>query len=60
MTDHPGMKLVDVYTGILQGFSEKPTLHVHYGNKTISMKDGLPKFKDLPSDFGGSGDTLPD
>lgn len=60
MTDHPGMKLVDVYTGILDGFSEAPTLHVHYGSKTISMKDGLPKFKDLPSDFGGSGETLPD
>jgi len=24
------------------------------------MADGLPKYKDMPSEFGGSGDTLPD
>jgi hypothetical protein len=60
MTDHPGMKLVDVYANILQGFKHEPTLHVHYGNKTVSVKDGLPKFKDLPVDFGGSGETLPE
>jgi len=26
----------------------------------MPMKDGLPKFKDFPSDFGGSGETLPE
>ncbi len=60
MTDHPGMNLVDVYTSVLHGFTHEPTLHVHYGNKTVSMKDGLPKFKDLPADFGGSDETLPE
>jgi len=60
MTDHPGMKLVDVYVSVLQGFTHEPTLHVHYGNKMISVKDGLPKFKDLPADFGGSGEKLPE
>ena len=60
MTDHPGMKLVDVFTSVLRDFTYEPTLHVHYGNKTIPMKDGLPKFKDLPADFGGSGETLPE
>ena len=60
MSDHPGMNLVDVFTSVLQGFTHEPTLHVHYGNKTISVKDGLPKFKDLPADFGGSGETLPE
>jgi len=24
------------------------------------MKDGLPKFKDFPEEFGGSGETLPE
>src|SRR5688572_9871953 len=33
MTDHPGMKLVDVYANLLQSFNHKPTLHVHYGSK---------------------------
>ena len=60
MTDHPGMKLVDVYASVIQGFTHEPTLHVHYGNKMVSVKDGLPKFKDLPTDFGGSGEMLPE
>jgi hypothetical protein len=60
MTDHPGMQLVDVYANLLQGFAHTPTLHVHYGNKMVSVKDGLPKFKDMPAEFGGSGETLPD
>jgi len=58
MTDHPGMKLIDVYAPLLQGFTHEPTLHVHYANKSVSVKDGLPKFKDLPSQFGGTGETL--
>lgn len=60
MTDHPGFKLVDVYAPILRDFTHKPGLHIHYGSKMVSVKDGLPKFKDLPKDFGGSGATLPD
>ncbi len=60
MTDHPGMGLVDVYATIVPDLTHQPTLHVFYDNKTISMKDGLPKFKDLPGDFGGSGETLPE
>ena len=36
----------------------KPTLDVHYGEKVLAVRDGLPKFKDFPKEFGGSGDTL--
>lgn len=60
LTDHPGMGLTDVYASLLQDFDFKPTVHVHYGKKTVSIKDGLPKFQDLPADFGGSGETLPE
>jgi hypothetical protein len=60
MAAHPGMKLVDVYANLLQGFAHAPALHVHYAEKMVSVKDGLPKFKDLPSQFGGSGETLPE
>jgi len=60
MTDHPGFKLVDVYASVLEGFRHQPTVHLHYGSKTLSMADGLPKFNDLPAEFGGSGETLPD
>lgn len=60
MNDHPGLRLVDVFASVLQNFTHVPTLHVHYRNKTVSIKDGLPKFSDLPSKSGGSGETLPE
>ena len=60
MTDHPAMKLVDVYLSNVPSFKHEGTLHVFYGEKTMSVKDGLPKFKDMPSNFGGSGAELPE
>jgi hypothetical protein len=60
MTDHPGMGLVDVYATLMSGFTHVPAVHVHYANKTISMPDGLPKYSDLPADYGDSGEMLPD
>ena len=60
MTAHPGMDLVDVYACLLEGFAFEPQMHVNYGNKFVSIPDGLPKFKDLPDTFGGSGEILPD
>ncbi len=36
----------------------EPTVHVYYADRTIDVKDGLPKFKDMPAEFGGSGDML--
>ena len=41
-------------------FAHRGTLHVHYGEKTLSVRDGLPKFKDMPANFGGSGVELPE
>ena len=60
MTDHPGMGLVDVYAVLLEHFRHEPTMHVHYGRRVMPVRDGLPKFQDLPSEFGGSGETLPE
>jgi len=56
----PGFKLIDIFAVILKGFSYKPTMHINYESKTVSVKDGLPKFKDMPEDFGGSGTILPE
>ena len=55
MADHPGMALVDVYAAVLKDFTFEPTLHVHYETKTVSVKDGLPKFKGAPGE-----EMLPD
>lgn len=57
---HPQMGLTDVPAGSIQGLDYKPSVHVHYGEKVLSIRDGLPKFKDMPKDFGGSGESLPD
>ena len=57
-SDHPPFNMVDVYHNVVPDMEHKPALHVFYGLKTVSVKDGLPKFKDMPSDFGGSGEML--
>ena len=60
MTNHPAMGLVDVYAAILPSLQFKPQLHVFYAEKVVSIKDGLPKMKDVPAEMGGSGQTLPE
>ncbi len=57
-TDHPGMGLIDVPAGVIKDFEFKPAFHVHYQETVHPMKDGLPKFKDLPEPAGGSGKQL--
>jgi hypothetical protein len=52
--------MIDVPAGGIAGLSYKPGLHVHYGEKVLAVRDGLPKFKDFPKDFGGSGDVVPE
>lgn len=59
-TDHPPMKLVDVYAAVLPTLVFKPGIHVSYGEKVVSIRDGLPKMKDFPKEMGGSGITLPE
>ncbi|MEE2984285.1 MAG: GFA family protein [Pseudomonadota bacterium] len=60
MTNHPGMGLIDVYAAILTQLDFQPALHVFYSESVLSIKDGLPKMKDVPTEMGGSGDTLPE
>jgi hypothetical protein len=42
--------LVDVFAEF------KPSVHVNYAETVLSMRDGLPRFKDFPAEFGGSGE----
>ena len=58
LVEHPSFGLVDVMSVVLPSFPFQPALHVHYGEKVLSMRDGLPKYKDLPKNFGGSGEML--
>jgi hypothetical protein len=57
---HPPMGLTDLPAGVVQDFKFQPAVHVNYGEKVLSVRDGLPKFKDFPKEFGGSGETLPE
>ena len=59
-SDHPPMGLVDVYAATIPSLQFKPALHVNYAEKVISVRDGLPKMKDMPAEMGGSGNTLPE
>jgi len=54
-TEHPTMGLVDVPAALIRGLNFKPGFHVHYQESVFPVKDGLPKFKDLPAEAGGSG-----
>ena len=54
------MGVVDVYAGLVEGLEFKPALHLNYESTIMPMKDGLPKFKDFPEEFGGSGEMLPE
>ena len=54
----PELGMVDIYPNVVPGVSHEPTVHVYYSERTVTMKDGLPKFKDLPKEFGGSGETV--
>ena len=58
--EHPNIGMTDVFSVVLPDVAFQPTMHVHYGEKVLAMRDGLPKYKDFPKEFGGSGDVLPD
>jgi hypothetical protein len=60
MTDHPGMKLVDVYAAIIPALEFEPGVHVHYQETVLHIRDGKPKLKDMPAEMGGSGQSLPE
>lgn len=60
MSDHPGPGFTDVFSALLPDLDFRPQAHVHYGSTVLPMKDGLPKYADLPKDAGGSGEELPE
>jgi len=59
-TEHPPWNLVDVYAATIPSFPFAPGVHVHYQHTVLPLRDGLPKFKDIPKEMGGSGVNLPE
>jgi hypothetical protein len=58
MTNHPPLGLVDVFAATIPTLQFKPGVHVNYAETVLPMRDGLPKLKDFPAEFGGSGATV--
>ena len=60
MTVHPPLNMIDVFSATIPDMPFQPQLHVNYAETVLRMQDGLPKLKDFPAEFGGSGDMLPE
>ncbi|HEY6982231.1 GFA family protein [Reyranella sp.] len=58
MTLHPPLGLVDIFAATLPALAFEPGVHVNYAETVLPMKDGLPKLKDFPAEFGGSGEAV--
>lgn len=58
MANHPPLGLVDVFAATIPTLAFAPAVHVNYAETVLRMKDGLPKLKDFPAEFGGSGEML--
>jgi hypothetical protein len=58
MTNHPPLGLVDVFAPTLPTLKFKPGVHVNYAETVLPIRDGLPKFKDFPAEFGESGEQI--
>src|ERR1700744_2283053 len=55
MTEHPPLAMTDVYAATIPTFPFAPQVHVNYAEPVLPMRDGLPKLRDFPAEFGGSG-----
>ena len=60
MAVHPPLKMIDVFAATIPDLAFVPQVHVNYAETVLPMRDGLPKFKDFPKEFGGSGEQLPE
>jgi hypothetical protein len=60
MNNHPTLGLTDVFAATLPTLKFEPGVHVNYAETVLPMRDGLPKLKDFPEAFGGSGETVPE
>jgi hypothetical protein len=60
LSDHPEPGFTDIFAAVIPAFDFRPALHVNYESSVMRVKDGLPKYKDFPKDFGGSGEELPE
>ena len=52
--------MIDVFSATIPDLKFVPAVHVNYAETVLPIHDGLPKLKDFPSEFGGSGEAVPE
>jgi hypothetical protein len=60
MARHPTLGLVDVFAATIPSLAFTPAVHVNYAETVLQIRDGLPKLKNFPAEFGGSGELVAD
>jgi hypothetical protein len=58
MTEHPPLQMIDVFSATLPDLKFAPQVHVNYAETVLPLRDGLPKLRDFPKEFGGSGEMM--
>jgi hypothetical protein len=58
MANHPPLNMVDVFAATIPTLAFAPAVHVNYSESVLPIRDGLPKLKDFPAEFGGSGEMI--
>jgi hypothetical protein len=58
MAVHPPLGLIDVFSAMLPDLPYRPQVHINYAETVLPLRDGLPKLKDFPAEFGGSGEVV--
>lgn len=60
MINHLSFGMVDVVASTIPTFKFIPAMHVNYSETVLPLVDGLPKYRYFPSEFGGSGEIVPE
>lgn len=60
MIGHPDFGMFDVFAATIPTLKFAASLHVNYAETVLPLRDGLPKFRDFPKEFGGSGELVPE
>jgi hypothetical protein len=60
MNNHSTVGLIDIFASTLPRLAFKAGVHINYAETVLPMRDGLPKLKDFPKEFGGSGEMVPE
>jgi hypothetical protein len=60
MAVHPPLNMIDMFSATIPDLAFVPEVHVNYAETVLPIRDGLPKLKDFPAEFGGSGKVVPE